>query len=103
MRVSIPHDLGREEVRRRMRERINNLGASLPGLPADVEPSWQGDDRVNLNIQVMGQSIDGFIEIEDHQVWVDVTLPMMLAMMEPMIQNAVREQGTALLQDQSAT
>ncbi len=103
MRVSIPHTLGREEVRKRMHARIGELGANLPGIPADVKHSWQGEDQINLDVQVMGQQITGQIEIEDALVWVDVQLPVMLAFMEPVIQSAVRDQAESLLEDKSGS
>lgn len=99
MRVSIPHDLGREEVRRRMKERIGDLGAQMPGQVADISHSWASEDRMDLDIGVMGQKVTGHIDIEDSLVWVDVTLPAMLSFFEPVVQNAIRQHGETLLED----
>ena len=44
MRVALPHDLGRDEVRRRLKERSHEIAGYLPGGMANVETDWVGDD-----------------------------------------------------------
>ena len=45
----------------------------------------------------MGQTVASTIDIEDHQVVIQVALPMMLSFIEPMIQKAITEKGQKLL------
>jgi hypothetical protein len=96
MRVGIPHELPREEVRRRLRDNIHRLTDHVPA-GATVEHDWPGEDRMNLRIAVLGATVTGFIEIEDRQVVVDLALPPALAFFEPLVAGAVRDQAPKLL------
>ena len=53
MQVPIPHNLGREEARRRMQANSPRMGDGIPGGMAQVEPSWPSEDRMALSIQAM--------------------------------------------------
>lgn len=98
MRVAIPHDLGREEVRRRLNERSHEIADHIPGGIASVETSWQGEDVMQLGVSAMGQNIIGSVEIEDSQVIFEVELPAALSFVKPMIEGAIRSNGTKLLE-----
>lgn len=96
MQVAIPHNLGREEVRRRLASRSHELADHLPGM-AQVETSWPSEDRMTMAISAMGQSMTGHIDIQDHQVVFDVALPGALSFIQPIVESAIRQQGTRLL------
>jgi len=68
MRVPIPHDIGKEEVRRRLHARSHEIGQFVPGGVADVQTAWPNEDRMDLSVKAMGQGIDGSVIIEDAQV-----------------------------------
>ena len=97
MRVTVPHELTREEVRKRLHERAQDLAGNVPGGMAEVETNWVGEDKVDLTISAMGQSMSGNIVIEDGQVVIDLSLPLALGFVEPMIAGTVKEQGQKLL------
>lgn len=97
MRLALPHKLGRDEVRRRLRSRIGELGDHIPGGMAQVDTSWSGEDRLNLVVGAMGQQVAATIDVEEHQVVLDVTLPGMLSFLEPAIKGAVENAGRKLL------
>ena len=97
MRVAIPHDLGKEEVRRRLKGRAHEIANFIPGGMADVAVDWPGEDRMNLNVGAMGQSVDGSIDIEERQVVFTVNLPPALSFVEPMIKGAIEAKGRKLL------
>ena len=96
MRVAIPHDLDRAEVRRRIKGRSHEIVDFLPDR-ADVSTSWPSEDHMALNVSAMGQSITGDIEIEEGQVVFTINLPGMLSFVEPMIQSAIKAKGRKLL------
>ncbi|RZV34185.1 MAG: hypothetical protein EX262_05050 [Sphingomonadaceae bacterium] len=97
MKVPIPHDLPKEEVRRRLHERSHELADHIPGPMAEVATDWTGEDRMNMTICAMGQNLSGSVEIEDTRLMVEVTLPPMLSFLEPVIANAMKDQGQKLL------
>ena len=69
----------------------------VPGGMANVDTSWSGDDRMDMVITAMGQTVKGGIDIADDHVTITVDLPFMLTMMEPMIASSIREHGPKLL------
>lgn len=98
MRVALPHELGREEVRRRLKERSHEIADYLPGGVADVETDWIDDDRLALLVSVMGQTITGHIDIEESQVIFEIRMPGMLSFVEPMIEKAIRKDAAKMLE-----
>lgn len=97
MQVAIPHSLGREEVRRRLRGSENRIEDAIPGGMAKIETSWVDDDTLSLAINAMGQTLAGRIAIEDTQVLFDVDLPLALGFIKPMVEGAIRQAGQKLL------
>ncbi len=97
MRVAVPHSLGREEVRSRLKGRIHELADVIPGGMADVSSHWPNDDRMDLTVVAMGQTVAGNIVIEDATVTVDIALPLALSFVEPMIRGAIERNSRKLL------
>ena len=97
MQVAIPHDLGRAEVRRRLRSRNHELAGAIPGGMAEVATDWPSEDRMNLSVQAMGQVVSGHIDIRDTEIEVVLMLPPALGFIQPMVESAVRQQGHKLL------
>jgi hypothetical protein len=97
MRVAIPHNLGREEARRRLKERGHEVADQVSGSLAKVTTGWQGDDRMTITVETMGQAMGGLVDIEDTQVVFEVELPGALSFVEPMMAGAIRQQGQKLL------
>lgn len=96
MRVPVPHRLGKEEVRERLRNHSHELADGLPG-GAKVTTQWPNDDRMTMAISAMGQNLWGAIDIEEGQVVIELDLPLALGFLEPIISGAVRDQGQKLL------
>lgn len=97
MEVAIPHELTREEVRRRLRENSHRIGDSVPGGMADIETSWPSDDRMDMSISAMGQSMNGYVDIQDRQVVFNIDLPLALSFIKPVVEGAIQDQGRKLL------
>ncbi len=98
MRIAIPHTLGKDEVRRRLRSRIPSLAGFIPGGMADVTHSWTGEDRMNLDVTAMGQHVPSTIDIEEEQLVFTVNLPPALSFIEPIIKGSIEKQGRKLLE-----
>ncbi len=97
MRIAIPHSLGREEARRRLKDNTGDIANFVPGGMAQVATAWPDADIMTLAITAMGQSITGHIAVEDAQATIEVTLPPALSFIEPMIQGAIEQSGRKLL------
>jgi hypothetical protein len=97
MEVAIPHNLGRETVRHRLQTRSHKIAEHIPGGMAQVTTAWPSEDRMELNITTMGQTLQGRIDIEDEQIIMAMALPPAIAFLRPMIEGALRQQGQKLL------
>ena len=95
--VDLPHNLGKDEARRRLANNIHKLQEHIPG-GAQVQSGWTGD-RLNLDVAAMGQSVTAQIDVEDSKVHLKVLLPPMLGMFSGMIQAALQKKGSVLLED----
>lgn len=97
MRVAIPHDLPRETVRERLRSRSHEIADHIPGGMAEVTTTWPNEDSMTMRVSAMGQNLDGRVNIEEGQLVFEIDLPPALGFVEPMVANAVRQQGQKLL------
>jgi hypothetical protein len=95
--VDIPHSLGREVARQRLRDNIGSLGRHIPGGLAAMETSWPSPDRMALTVTAMGQQITATLDVEDRLVRASFVLPGMLGMMGGLIAAAVEREGSRLL------
>ncbi len=97
MRVAIPFDISRDQVRERLKSRSHEIADHIPGGMAEVSTDWPSDDRMNLTISTMGQSLRGTVDVEESQLVFEIALPPALSFLEPMISGAIRQQGQKLL------
>jgi len=97
MEVAIPHSLGKDTVRERLRTRGHSIGDNIPGGMAEVTTSWPSEDRMAMTVTAMGQSIDAYVDIENSQVVFVVNVPPALGFVRPIIEGAIRQQGEKLL------
>ena len=99
--VDLPHRLGAEEARRRIEGGAGSLASHMPP-GARVSSSWEGD-RLNLDVQAIGQEVKAAIDVHESIVRVSVVLPPALAFFGKAIEAALRRGGTELLEDRSGT
>ncbi|MCR9179278.1 polyhydroxyalkanoic acid system family protein [Erythrobacter sanguineus] len=97
MRVTLPHDLSREEVRRRMRAHADEIAGFFPPGLAKVTTGWPSEDRMSITAEVMGFTIPGGVEIGDSAVVITMDLPMLLNVMRGPLEHAVKKEGARLL------
>ena len=97
MEVAIPHALGREEARRRLRENSHRMAEGIPGGLAQVDTRWSSEDRLEMSIAALGQSLVGHIDVEESQVLLSIELPPALGFLKPIVEGAIRQQGKQLL------
>lgn len=95
MRVPIPHQLGKEEAKRRLKARAGEAGSLIPG--GDVTVTWPSEDRMAMAVKAMGQSINTTVDVEDEAVIFQLDLPPGLSFVEPMIRGLIADKGQKLL------
>ena len=95
--VEIPHRLGRETARQRLRDNIGDIGRHIPGGVAALETDWPTPDRLTVTITAMGQQVTATLDVEDALVRASFVLPGLLGMMGGVISAALRREGARLL------
>ena len=97
--VDLPHNLGKDEARRRIANNIHKLQEHIPG-GAQVQSGWSGD-QLNLDVAAMGQTVTAAIDVMEDKVHLKVLLPGVLGMFAGVIQAALQRKGNVLLEDHS--
>lgn len=97
MRVKLPHDLDRAEVRRRMHAHADEIGSFFPPGLAKVTTGWSSEDRMDITAEVMGMTIPGGVDVAEDHVVITMDLPLLLSVMRGPLEAAVKQEGQRLL------
>ncbi len=95
--ITLPHTLGKAEATRRMRDRIGELPAHIPGGIAAVEHRWTSDDRLALDVAALGAQVATVAEVGETAVRLHINLPPLLQPFRSAIESAVKARGGRLL------
>ena len=95
--VSIPHNLGRQEAKRRLDSGVGRLGPELAGVVTTLDHSWV-EDTLNFRAVAMWQTISGRIEVLNDAVRIEIDLPWMMRLLGDTILRQVRGRGLAMLE-----
>ena len=95
--MEIPHDLGRDEAKRRLEEGTEKGKALLQKSGVTVEAmTWTGD-RLDFAVSSFGQKMGGQVDVNADSVRVEVRLPLLLSFFAEKLQKMVGNEGTKLL------
>jgi hypothetical protein len=100
MRVSIPHTLGKDELRCRITARLGEAEDKAKGMLgslATVETTWTDADTLALMVSAMGYTIPCTATITDASLDFEVEIPAGAGFARRMIEAAVREKGEKLV------
>lgn len=93
--VSIPHDLGRAEARRRIEEGVERLTGQM-GAVGELRQSWTAD-VLSFSLQAIGQTVTGTIAVAEGEVRLEVNLPGIFAMIAGKVRGRLQTEGRNLL------
>jgi putative polyhydroxyalkanoate system protein len=96
LRISIPHELGQTEARRRIEDGFSKLANQLPGGASLYNQRWDGD-RLAFSVAVMAQTVTGSVEVLDSTVTIDIHLPGLLGQIAGAFKDRLRKAGQLLL------
>ncbi|MEM1012410.1 MAG: polyhydroxyalkanoic acid system family protein [Planctomycetota bacterium] len=77
--LKVPHQLGRDEAKRRLERGFGKVAGVADGL-GQIEQTWTGDE-MTFRVAAMGQTVDGKATVHGDHVAVVVQLPWLLAKM----------------------
>ncbi|NUZ07955.1 polyhydroxyalkanoic acid system family protein [Piscinibacter koreensis] len=93
--VSIPHQLGRAEARRRIERGFARIVDVVPGS-GTCDERWDGD-RLTFRVAAMGQTVSGVVDVRETVVLMEVQLPGVLGMVAGRLKDHVEKAGQRLL------
>ena len=95
--LTIPHQLGRTEARRRIE---TGFAKSLTGLPGGMGHSsqrWEGD-RLVFSASALAQTITGIVDVGDAAVTMQIHLPGVLGLIASGFRSRLQKAGQLLLE-----
>ena len=94
--VSIPHELGREEARRRIEEGIGRITHQF-GEGVKRTKAWEGD-CLAFSAKVVGQAVAGRLDVLEDAVRMEVDLPPFFAMIADKVKGRLKKEGQLMLE-----
>jgi len=94
--ISIPHQLGRTEARRRIETGFASIVGQLPGSGGTYVERWDGD-RLTFSVTGLGQTVSGVVDVLDAAVAMEIVLPGVLGMIASALKGRLHKAGQLLL------
>jgi len=94
--VTISHQLGRDEAKRRLENGLGYIRNQLATLVSSIQYGWTGY-RLDFSLTAMRQTIDGRIDVDDRVVRVELGLPLLLTLLSRRIISRIQREGSLLL------
>ena len=94
--VTIPHELGRAEARRRIEEGVARAGQQF-GEGVKLTKAWDGD-RLSFSAKVVGQAVAGRMDVLEDAVKMEVDLPPFFAMIADKVKGRLKKEGQLMLE-----
>ena len=94
--ISIAHQLGRAEARRRIEGGFAKIIQLLPGSTAPPTQHWEGD-RLEFSVAALGQTVSGVIQVFDTTVAMEIQLPGVLHVIAGGLKDRLQKVGQLLL------
>ncbi len=92
MRIAVPHNTTRENARRIVEQRLEDLQRQYAHYASDIDKNWDGD-RLDFSVKARGFTGKGTLEITDTDVIVDGKLPLIAKPFEPRIRDTVEREA----------
>ena len=97
LEVRVPHDLDQVEVRRRMDLAIQRAQTDFGDKVSEIEAAWDGDDKLQILVVVMGMKFDGEVDVLVEELVVRLNVPGMAGLFAGRIRTGIEERIGGLL------
>lgn len=101
--VSVPHQLGAAEARRRIDEGFGQIQQQMSAGPASAlqwSRRWEGD-RLHFEATGLGQKLTGRVDALEDALRIEVDLPPLLGRLAGLISGRLQRTGAKLLEKRS--
>ncbi|MBY0421051.1 MAG: polyhydroxyalkanoic acid system family protein [Parvularculaceae bacterium] len=97
--ITLNHDVGKAEAKKRIDEGFDRLKTALGGgFLMSFERDWKTEDRLAFTAKGLGQNITGHIDVFPSHVRIEAMLPGLLAGVAEAIAGKVEKEGKLLLE-----
>jgi hypothetical protein len=98
LEVRLPHELDQAEVRRRLDHGLQRARTEFADKVTAIDAIWETEERLRLDLLVMGLSIAGDIDVLAAELVVRVELPMVAGLFAGRIRSGIEERLGGMLQ-----
>ena len=98
--VRVPHQLGRDEMRRRVDEALVRARTQYADAVGPIEAEWEHEHRLRVMLTAMGMQFDGSVDILVEEVVVELALPGMASLFAGRIREGIQERLGGLVGSQ---
>jgi putative polyhydroxyalkanoate system protein len=96
--ISVPHELGKPEARRRIDEGFDRFQRQFgDAVGGRFQRRWDGD-RLSFGVRLMGQGVTGSLDVLDASVRIELLLPNLLGVIAGKIKSRLQKEGQLLLE-----
>ncbi len=97
MNISVPHRFGREEAKRRLMEKLEQIKSEHTYTVTDLTETWPDPYTMEFAFKVLGFSLTGNVTALDDAVRIVVDLPVAAMLMQKTIESQVTKELTHVL------
>jgi len=97
MHITVPHNTTKENARRIVEKRLDDLQTQYGSFASDIDKNWNGD-TLSFEVKARGFTGKGTLQVTDSEVILDGKLPLLAKPFEPRIKAAVEQEAAQLFQ-----
>ena len=96
MTLSVPHNLGTEEAKRRVTHLITETKEHFGSMIGDVEESWT-DNTGTFHFRAMGFAVSGRLQVEPSALQIEIDFPFAALPFKSRVEKEILHQAELLL------
>ena len=96
IKISVPHKLGADEARKRIKNLISDAQRQFGDKVSDVKESWDGN-RGDFSFRAMGFSVSGILKVESAVAGVEINLPFAALPLKSRVEKEISNRAKELL------
>lgn len=96
MKIEIPHELSKDNARDKIKNLLSELKEKYSGQVKEVNETWT-DYRNDFSIAMGPMSTNGYINVDDQLVEIELEIPMFAAMFKGQIKSLIEEEAKKIL------
>lgn len=100
LEVRVAHGLSPDEVRRRLDDALVRARSQYADSVGAIDAAWESENRLKIQLAVMGMKFDGSVEILVEELLVQLQLPGMAQLFAGKIREGIEERLGGLLGSQ---